>query len=288
MTPRLIATDVDGTLLRPDETVSARTGRALAAVARSGTPLALVTGRPPRWLRPVLAETAHRGPVVCANGAMLYDVPTQRVLRSYPMEVECLRAVAENIRRILPDAAFAAEYGDAFVHEPGYRPRWDVDLPEVSIVDLTVVLARPAVKLLVRHAELDADAMFALVRPAVGDLAVVTHGSGDARMEISALGVTKATALAALAEELGIDRSEVIAFGDMPNDLPMMEWAGRSYAVENAHPDVRAIADEVVGSNSEDGVAGVLERWWPVGPPRPAVSAPRPRSAAAAAPTRRD
>lgn len=266
MTPRLVATDVDGTLLRPDETVSERTRRALAAVARSTTPLALITGRPPRWLHPVLAETGHRGIVVCANGAVLYDVPTRRVLRSYPLEVACLRTVADGIRRVLPDASFAAEYGDAFVHEPAYRPRWDVDLPEVSIVDLSVVLSRPAVKLLVRHPELGADALFEAVRPAVGDLAVVTHGSGDARMEISALGVTKATALAALAEELRVDQAEVVAFGDMPNDLPMLAWAGRSYAVANAHPSVLAIADEVIGSNADDGVASVLERWWPADP----------------------
>jgi HAD superfamily hydrolase (TIGR01484 family) len=286
MTPRLIATDVDGTLLRPDETVSERTRRALAAVARSSTPLALVTGRPPRWLRPVLDQTAHSGFVVCANGAVLYDVATQRVLRSSPLEVECLRTVADSIRLALPDAAFAAEYGDAFVHEPAYRPRWDIDLPEVSIVDLSVVLSRPAVKLLVRHNELGPDALFEVVAPAVGDIAMVTHGSGDARMEISARGVTKATALAALADQLGVARNEVVAFGDMPNDLPMMEWAGRSYAVANAHISVLAIADEVIPSNVHDGVAVVLERWWPVEQRVPTFTGPAPDGVDAATATR--
>jgi len=82
-------------------------------------------------------------------------------------------------------------------------------------------------------------------------------------VELSAVGVNKAAALAELCHELGFDAAEVIAFGDFPNDLPMLAWAGRSVAVANAHPDVIDEADEVTASNDEDGVAMVLETLAP-------------------------
>jgi Cof subfamily protein (haloacid dehalogenase superfamily) len=262
MKPQLVATDVDGTLLRSDETLSARSRAALDGLDRTGVPVVLVTGRPQRWLVPVLAMTGRRGMAVCANGAIIYDVREQRVKATYPLDVSCLREVADNIRRALPEAAFAVEYGDHYVHEPTYLPRWDINLPEVTVADLAAIVAEPAVKLLVRHPTLTADELYEMGSLAVGDLAVVTHGSGDARLEISAVGVTKATGLALLAAEFNVPAEDVVAFGDMPNDLPMMEWAGRSYAVANGHPDVLRAATEVVPSNDDDGVALTLSRWY--------------------------
>jgi hydroxymethylpyrimidine pyrophosphatase-like HAD family hydrolase len=82
-------------------------------------------------------------------------------------------------------------------------------------------------------------------------------------MEISASGVSKAVALSRLADELGVPADEVVAFGDMPNDVPMLGWAGHAVAVANAHPDVLAAADEITASNDDDGVAQVIERLLP-------------------------
>ena len=65
-----------------------------------------------------------------------------------------------------------------------------------------------------------------------------------------------------MAERLGVTASQIVAFGDMPNDIPMLNLAGRGVAVENAHPDAKAAADEVTATNWDDGVAKVLERWW--------------------------
>jgi hydroxymethylpyrimidine pyrophosphatase-like HAD family hydrolase len=86
-----------------------------------------------------------------------------------------------------------------------------------------------------------------------------THSSGRALIEMSAHGVTKASALAALAEGHEIKPADVIAFGDMPNDLPMLRWAGTSYAVANAHAEVLAAVDHVTAANNDDGVARILE-----------------------------
>jgi hydroxymethylpyrimidine pyrophosphatase-like HAD family hydrolase len=103
------------------------------------------------------------------------------------------------------------------------------------------------------------DDLHSQVLDLVGDLVTPTHSSGGALIEMSARGVTKASALAVLAEERGIKPDEVVAFGDMPNDLPMLSWAGTSYAVANAHPSVLAAADHVTAANNDDGVAQVLE-----------------------------
>jgi hydroxymethylpyrimidine pyrophosphatase-like HAD family hydrolase len=92
---------------------------------------------------------------------------------------------------------------------------------------------------------------------AVGALATPTW-TVDGLMEISGRGVTKGGALAELCGRLGVGSHEVVAFGDMPNDLPMLRWAGTSYAVANAHPDVTAAATHVAPANYDDGVAVVL------------------------------
>ncbi len=111
----------------------------------------------------------------------------------------------------------------------------------------------------------------------VGDLVLPTHSNGDRPIEMSAVGVTKASTLAELCERHGIPASEVAAFGDMPNDLPMLTWAGRSYAVANAHPAVLAAVDHKVPANDEDGVARTLEELF--SDRRPAPGPPSPWSA---------
>ncbi len=262
MTPRLIGCDLDGTLVRTDGTISARSVAAIARAENNGVPVVIVTGRPPRWLAEVADALGHRGLAVCANGALVYDLHTEEVVREDLLDPAVLREVVEALRAKLPDATFAVEYGLTFFRERAYSPRWDRDNPNVRVVDSEALLTRPAAKLLARHPSLSADELLDTARRAVGERATLTHSSNDGLLEVSASGVTKATGLAALAEERGIGARDVIAFGDMPNDLPMLVWAGWSYAVANAHPDVIAAADEVIGSNDDDGVASVLERWF--------------------------
>lgn len=261
MIPRLVATDLDGTLYRSDSTISGRTRAALRLVRESGSALVVVTGRPPRWLGKVAEDTGHAGLAICANGAYLYDLADERVVEERLLApadaLACIRRLAEAI----PGVAFAAEHGHRFVREEAYRARWPA--PDITVVTNAEELCeRPIAKLLVRHEGLDADALLAAASEIAGDLATLTHSSRDGLLEVSAAGVTKATALAALADELGVDPQEAVAFGDMPNDLPMLAWAGHSVAVENAHPDVLQAVDEVTAPNDEDGVALVLERLF--------------------------
>jgi len=256
-----VATDLDGTLVRSDGTVSDRTRAALALVERAGALLVLVTGRPPRWMAAIVDQTAHRGIAVCANGAVVYDLHTEQVLEEHLLPAAAAAAVVSAVRAAVPGVSFAVERGArGFGHEPAYPARF----PPAGVVVAAVedLVGEPAVKLLVRHATLDADALLALVQDAAGGLATLTHSSREGLVEISATGVSKASALERLAAGHGIGPADVLAFGDMPNDLPMLAWAGQSVAVANAHPDVIAAADEVTASNDEDGVARVLERVY--------------------------
>jgi HAD superfamily hydrolase (TIGR01484 family) len=257
---RMAATDLDGTLLRTDGTVSRRTCEAMAAAEAAGIVLALVTGRPPRWMGPVAEATGHHGISVCANGALLYDLHTETVVGSTLLEQDAaLRAVAA-LRAAAPGLTFAAEFVPGFGHEASYRHGWELGEVEIRVGAAEDILDRPVSKLLARHPTMGCDDLLALAVEALGPDVAVTSSSKEALLEISAGGVTKASALAGLAGRAGIPAAEVVAFGDMPNDLPMLAWAGRAVAVANAHPEVLALADEVTGSNDEDGVALVLER----------------------------
>jgi Cof subfamily protein (haloacid dehalogenase superfamily) len=258
--PKVVATDLDGTLLRSDGTVSERSRQALGAVEDAGALVVLVTGRPPRWMAPVIEQTGHRGIAVCANGALVYDLHTESVIEEHLIEPEIATEVVRALRDSLPDLAFAVERGErGFAHEPAYRPGWDTD--DKTVADLDEILQQPMAKLLARHRDLDPDALLSHARDVVGELATLTHSSRDGLLEISAAGVSKASTLDILCRERGFTAADVIAFGDMPNDVPMLVWAGWSVAVANAHPDVIDVVDEVTASNDDDGVAEVLARW---------------------------
>jgi Cof subfamily protein (haloacid dehalogenase superfamily) len=260
--PRLVATDLDGTIVRSDGTISERTVAAITAVEDAGASFVMVTGRPVRWMADVARQTGHHGLAVCANGALLYDLHTEQVVRSWLLSTSAARDVVDALREALPGIAFAVERLDlGFAHEPTYRPRWDSTDPRTQ-APVEQLLSADVVKLLARHEELGSDELLAAARNAVGEGAELTHSSSDGLLEISAVGVSKASGLATVAEERGAGPEHVVAFGDMPNDLPMLTWAGHGVAVANAHPEVLAVADEVCPSNDDDGVAQVLGRWF--------------------------
>jgi hypothetical protein len=257
-----VACDLDGTLLRSDLTVSPRTRAALAAVEDHGILLVFVTGRPPRWIRPVSVQTDHRGLAICANGALLYDLHTEQVVGADLLTVEVLTETIGRLRDAVPGLAFAVEYGVDFVHEAAYPVADEHRRNDTRTVSAVELLERSAAKLLVQHPERDSTDLLSQVRPLVGQLAEVTHSTpvGPGLLELSAAGVSKATALARLCAGHDIAAADVVAFGDMPNDLPMLEWAGHPYAMANAHPDVLARIPTRAPANDEDGVAVVLER----------------------------
>jgi Cof subfamily protein (haloacid dehalogenase superfamily) len=261
--PRLVATDLDGTIVRSDGTVSRRTADAFARVERAGAALVLVSGRPPRWMGTVAQAVGHRGVAICANGAIVYDLHTEQVIDTHPIPVDAMRAAVERLIEALPGLGFAVEHGEGIIFSREYElAHWDAGAAQQP-VELDEMLSRPAAKLLARHPELDADALLAEAADLVSDVVLPTHSNGRRLIEMSARGVSKASALAELCAQQGIDAADVVAFGDMPNDLPMLLWAGRSYAVANAHPDVLAAVEHKVASNDDDGVARTIEELFP-------------------------
>lgn len=256
---RLIATDLDGTIVRADGSVSARTLVAFDKAVEAGIRVVFVTGRPPRWMVPVAEATAHRGLAVCANGAYVYDMREELVLETFAMSATCAQQVVDRLRAVMPLCTFGIETAEGFGHERAYEPRWKVE-PLLAIGPIHDLLVRPVAKLLVHDESLDGDTMLGLARPALTDLAEVTHSNvNDCLLEVSAFGVSKATTLARLAQTWGIAATEVVAFGDMPNDVEMLRWAGLGYGMANAHPEVLAVVDHVAPTIDDDGVAVVLE-----------------------------
>ncbi|WP_210651100.1 Cof-type HAD-IIB family hydrolase [Nocardioides sp. SYSU D00065] len=254
--PRLVATDLDGTLLDPEGRVSARTRAVLDELDAGGVPVVFTTGRPVRWMEELWEAVGGHGLAICSNGGIVYDVAARRVrdFRAVPREVGL--KVAELVRAAVPGTTFAIEHTSGWASETTF-PRHPDD-QDSDRGEWESIWTDDVVKVLAVHEDLDPEDFWRRVEAAVGTLATTTWSSTFALVEISAAGVTKATTLATIAAEMDLAAEDVVAFGDMPNDLPMLEWAGTSYAMANAHPSVRDIADHLAPGNDEDGVATVL------------------------------
>lgn len=269
MLPRIVASDLDGTLLRSDGTLSLRTCRALAAVQAAGCRVVLCTARPVRWVRPIAAQAGAAGCAVCVNGAVIWDFATDVVISEHAIAPDVVLDVVTRLTDLFPGGAWGIEHAAGFDHEPGYRPHWPVG-PETVVAPVHELLGIPPLKLLFRHDAHSPDAMLDPARAALRGVVELSHSnSADGLLEISARGVDKGAGLARLCAALDVDPQDVIAFGDMPNDLALLEFAGRAVAVANAHPDVLAMADELTLGHDEDGVAIVLERLLASAPAEP-------------------
>ena len=260
---RLVASDVDGTLLRSDETLSARNRSAIDAVIERSL-FVIATGRPPRWTHPIAEMLQHHGIAVCSNGAVTMDLSDESIVDTRLLSPSDAAAAAAAIRSVLPDIGFAVDSLDGFGHEPPYKPVFDSGR-EVRVAPLEELIATPSLKLLFRHPSMDGEVLAAIVA-AVGDHGTITYGSTSnvpqsrTLIEVMAPGVSKAAALQRICDRNGIGAHETIAFGDMPNDIEMLGWAGHGVAMGNAHPLAKSAANEITLTNDEDGVGVVLER----------------------------
>lgn len=263
--PLLVATDLDGTIIRGDGTISDRTVAAFVRVERAGARFVLVTGRPPRVMTHIAARFGHRGSAICSNGALTYDMSSDTVIAGRLIAPADLAAAALALRAAIPGIGIALEYPDGPAADDVFTAiTFDTDATITRPGD-QALFSRPAAKLLGRHLGYSPDELLALAAPVLDGLVSVSHSNAKGLIEASAVGVSKASAVAELAARYGTGPESVLAFGDMPNDLPLMSWAATSCAVANAHPDVLAAATHVIGSNDTDGVAEFLERLFPPG-----------------------
>lgn len=269
MTLKLFATDLDGTLLRKDRSVSDFTRNTFDLAKKSGVEVIFATGRPTRWLPTVIKETRHQGLIIGGNGTLLMDAHKMEVLHIDALDNAAAREVVNYMRSNIPDVMFAIEVleeGDrkwdpeyGYHREPGFEER----LPDPNNADRRSIeewldLQEPIVKLLarVKKPTMDVDTQIDLIKHDLVDLAeITTTGSSDFLLELSPVGVNKGSALARLAIQKRLSALEIAAVGDMPNDLSMISFAGYSAAIEGGHPQVVALADRVIPGPTYDGVA---------------------------------
>lgn len=285
---RLLASDLDGTLLTSQGAVSELNRAALERAKNAGIEVVFITGRPARWIDAVCRQTNHQGFVIGGNGAFVADMQKREVIHRVELAPEIALAAVDRIRTVHPDSQFAAErsflrmpiarmtgndYKDMqatslseleFATCPDYlRDPWI--FPEVPVLpvrelasqnDITKLTVKPG-----RPEKWTPDSWLAEIRPLVSDLVQTTHaGQTLSLVEISALGITKGSALQTLAQQLGVEQHETVAVGDMPNDLEMLNWAGAGWAVANAHPEVLAATSNHLPDHDADALAVLVDR----------------------------
>ena len=265
---RLVATDLDGTLLRSDGTVSPRTRDALAAAGKAGATHIVVTGRSVVWTRHVLDDLGYDGLAVCGQGAQVYHAGEHRLLTSVTIDRRSARHAVAALEAELGPLWVAATRdgleGDILVDPAGFtvpEPQ-EPGFPVIPYTDRAELWAEPLMKLYLRHPTLSDDELASAAHQLTGTtVGIVMAGPGT--VELLPLGLSKATGLSVASRRLGVTGRQAIAFGDMPNDIPMFRWAAHGVAMADAHGELRAIADETTTGNDDDGIARVLERLLP-------------------------
>ncbi len=260
--PKLIATDLDGTIVANYGAISQRTIDVFLKAHAMGVEVFFVTGRPPRWM-PEIKDAFGIGSAICGNGAMLYDLQAGVVLEEWLIPISAqLQAVAK-LRAAIPGISFAVESHEYFHREKSYIARWDVGLDNVGVDSIEEIITSPALKLLARcsEQELSSDEMLDIAIRELDGIVTATHSNPhESLLEISTLGVSKGATLAKMAGRLGISASDCVSFGDNPNDFSMLEWCGRSFAMADGHTDGKNHAKGVALPHTEDGVAVILEQ----------------------------
>ena len=259
--PKLIATDLDGTICPHAAPISKRTIATLTRAHEMGVKVFFVTGRPPRWMGQI-KEAFNFGQAICSNGGILWDLQREEVLEEWRITPALMRETVTKLRKAIPEIHFAFENHGDFRREKLYVARWDLGVDIDGVDDILDYSQNGAVKLLARGSDkiFNSDEMLTVAQKEVGNIVTVTHSNPwESLLEISAHGVSKGDTLSIICERLQIDRDDVVAFGDNPNDFSMLEFAGRSYAMSDGHPDAIKYATASAPPCNEDGVAQILD-----------------------------
>ena len=260
--PKLIATDLDGTIVPHNEGISQRTIAAFTKARDLGIEIFFVTGRPPRWMGDI-RRAFDFGSAICCNGGVLYDLHNDKILEEWMIQPAEMQSAVNILRKTIPNISFAVESNNHFHREKSYIPRWDIGMDDIGVETIDAVTNRPALKLLARlsQEEISADEMLTLATPALAGIVNVTHSANnDSLLEISAIGISKGETLAKMAGRLGIDAADCVSFGDNPNDFSMLQWCARSYAMIDGHYLGPENAKDVAPPHNQDGVAVIIEK----------------------------
>lgn len=260
--PKLIATDLDGTIVPHDRPISDRTIDALSKANDLGIKIFFVTGRPPRWMVDI-RETFNFGEAICCNGGMYYDLRNDEVLEEWLIQPKEMSETVARLRKAMPTVSFAIESTTHYHREKSYIPRWDVGMDSEGVNNIDDVIHKPSLKLLARlsNREMTSDEMLEIALNEVDDFVNVTHSAAqeDSLLEISAKGVSKGETLAKIAARYQLSADDSVTFGDNPNDFSMLTWASRSFAMSDGHCDGAKFAKALAPSSYDDGVAQIIE-----------------------------
>jgi hydroxymethylpyrimidine pyrophosphatase-like HAD family hydrolase len=256
--PRLVALDVDGTIVDRDGVLPPAMGETIAAVVGAGVPVILSTGR--SWHGTVdLVEQLGLppGPSVCSNGAVIVTYPPQEIVKAITFDP---RHVIERVQQFAPGTLIAVEEIGVGYRLNDHFPGGDLT-GEMIIEDLEQLSARPVTRVILRDPTRSDSDFISLARH-LGLHGVTYFVGWSAWLDIAPEGVNKATALAEVAEGLGVSAADVLAFGDGRNDIEMLRWAGRGLAIGDAPDEVRAAADDVTARFIDGGPIAELRRYF--------------------------
>lgn len=257
---RLIATDLDGTLLGRDGQLSRRTVAAIAAADAAGIRVIAATGRSHRTAAHRLRPAPQLRTMVCSNGALVYDLRRNVVTETKPLSGKAVRHLVAHLRERVPQLLFGWETDGGFGFEPGFGPPAGAGQADLSAIggpqELSGVVS--ALKVFIVHPEAEQQELQQLIAP---HLPASLNGatSGARFVEVTAAGVDKGRTVAAVAASLGIWRHEVLAMGDEMNDAPLLAWAGVAVAMENGVAAIKDVADYVAKPSHLDGAAEMIE-----------------------------
>lgn len=261
---QLVATGLNGTLLRSDLTLSPYTKTVLQKLQAAGVTIVFMSARPPRTLRPFALAANMRGLAICSNGAIVYDLDEDRIVQEHKLPPEHIQDLIHRLDQIQPHLTLAVETGAFLACEADfYISCAPPDACQPSIVDRHLLWQQPQIKIQVHHPDIQAPELYQSLEPFIDkDLYSLTYSSAQF-LEIALARVQKGRALAELCHQRGIPAHAVVAFGYMPNDIAVLQWAGLGIALANAHPLVQQAAQTSTLSNDEDGCAAILEGLLP-------------------------
>lgn len=260
---RIVATDLDGTLLADDLSVSDENRAALRRAAHLGAQHVIVTGRPAEGCDVFFQALDYRGLAVCNQGSQIYDVGKQAMLLRAELDQRAARIAIARIKAEVAErldiAVVSSKHPLHILLSPTYLHTGERLSQPYAVLSQESLLRLPLDKILIRSPDLTDAMLLRRATACIGPtLTVVQTAPGV--VEIVPAGFDKGTGLARVAHLLGVRSEKVVAFGDMPNDIPMLRWAGHGVAMENGHPDIQAVADEIAPNNNKSGVARVLFR----------------------------
>jgi HAD superfamily hydrolase (TIGR01484 family) len=256
-TPRLVAVDLDGTLVHQSAGIAAGVAEAVQRVTDAGAHVVAATGRSLSTTGFVAREAGMHEYAIVSNGAMLVRIDPEEVVHALTFEASTL---LDDLSARLPNATIAVERTDGvFLTSRHFVDRGvSFDIREVSWDELG---ADPVVRVIVRSDDHVAEGLGSVARHYAGYS--LSFGVTDvAWLDLGILGVNKATGLAELCARLGIDSSDVLAIGDSMNDAEMLQWAGYAVAMGSARPAIRDLADHVTGAEPGEGVVQVLDQLY--------------------------